>query len=74
MRKFKQILVFNQQSQYSVVGIHIGVKEEGVYDPSKLALDKVQDVFMVEDGYSNCYALPAEWMETIDPSYCIGQT
>jgi hypothetical protein len=26
---------------------------------------------MVEDGYSNCYALPAEWMETIDPSYCI---
>ena len=26
MRKFKQILVFNQKSQYSVVGIHIGIK------------------------------------------------
>ena len=25
---------------------------------------------MVGDGYSNCYALPAEWMETIDNSYC----
>lgn len=25
---------------------------------------------MVEN-YSNCYSLPAEWMETIDPSYCI---
>lgn len=28
---------------------------------------------MVQDGYSNCYALPAEWMETIDPSYCISK-
>ena len=34
MRKFKQILVFNEKSQYSVVGIHIGVKMEGKYDPS----------------------------------------
>ncbi len=29
---------------------------------------------MVVDGYSNCYALPAEWMQTIDPSYCINKT
>ena len=47
MRKFKQILVFNQQSKYSVVGIHIGVKMEGKYDPSQLALHKAYDVFMV---------------------------
>lgn len=43
---------------------------EGRYDPSHLALLKIHDVYMVEDKYSNCYALPAEWMETIDPSYC----
>ena len=71
MRKFKQILVFNSRSQYSVVGIHIGVKMEGRYDPSHLLLHKAYKVYMVEEGYSNCYALPAEWMETIDPSYCM---
>ena len=59
MRKFKQILVFNQKSEYSVVGIHIGVKMEGRYDPSHLALHKTHQVYMVEDGYSNCYAFPA---------------
>ena len=53
------------------MGIHIGVKMEGRYDPSHLALHKTHQVYMVEDGYSNCYAFPAEWMETIDPSYCI---
>jgi len=74
MRKFKQILVFNEQSKYSVVGIHIGVKMEGRYDPSALELHKKHNVYMVENNYSNCYALPAEWMETIDPSYCILNT
>ena len=54
-----------------MVGIHIGVRREGRYDPSQLALHKAFNVYMVENGYSNCYALPAEWMETIDPSYCI---
>ena len=43
-------------------------------NPSHLALQKAYDVYMVEDGYSNCYALPAEWMETIDPSYCIAKS
>ena len=38
MRKFKQILVFNERSQYSVVGVHIGVKVEGKFDPSNLPL------------------------------------
>lgn len=59
MRKFKQILIFNQKSAYAVVGIHIGVKMEGNYDPSKLSLNKAHDAFMVEENYSNCYALPA---------------
>jgi hypothetical protein len=59
MRKFKQILVFNQNSKYSVVGIYIGIKMEGNYDPTNLALQKTYDIYMVEDGYSNCYALPA---------------
>ena len=49
MRKFKQILVFNQKAQYSVVGIHIGVKMEGKYDPSHLRLHKAFDAFLVED-------------------------
>ena len=62
MRKFKQILIFNNQSQYSVIGIHIGVKIEGKYDPSHLVLHKTNNVYMVEEPYSNCYALPAEWM------------
>jgi hypothetical protein len=34
---------------------------------------KYHDVYMVE-SYSNCYSLPAEWMETIDPSYCINKS
>lgn len=40
-------MVFNQKSQYSVVGIHIGVKMEGKYDPSQLLLHKAHDAFMV---------------------------
>lgn len=70
MRKFKQILVFDSKSRYSVIGMHIGLRLEGRYDPHELTLMKYHDVFMV-DSYSNCYSLPAEWMETIDPSYCI---
>jgi hypothetical protein len=54
--------------------MHIGIKMEGRYDPSHLNLTKYHDIFMVSDDYSNCYSLPAEWMETIDPSYCITQT
>jgi hypothetical protein len=33
MRKFKQILVFDAHSKYSVVGMHIGLRLEGRYDP-----------------------------------------
>ena len=73
MRKFKQILVFDAKSKYSVIGMHIGLRLEGRYDPRDLALMKYHDVYMVE-SYSNCYSLPAEWMETIDPTYCIGKT
>jgi hypothetical protein len=73
MRKFKQILVFDAGSKYSVIGMHIGLRLEGRYDPRELALMKYHDVYMVE-SYSNCYSLPAEWMETIDPTYCIAKT
>lgn len=59
MRKFKQILVFNEKSQYSVVGIHIGVKMEGKINPFDLELHKKHNVYMTESNYSNCYALPA---------------
>lgn len=72
MRKFKQILVFDAHSKYSVVGMHIGLRMEGRYDPQDLALVKYHDVYMV-DSYSNCYSLPAEWMETIDPTYCVSK-
>jgi hypothetical protein len=62
MRKFKQILVFNQKSKYSVIGIHIGIKLEGKSDPSGLLLTKFDDAFLADGNYSNCYCLPAEWM------------
>lgn len=61
MRKFKQILVFDANSKYSVVGMHIGIRLEGRYDPKGLSMNRYHDVFMV-DSYSNCYSLPAEWM------------
>lgn len=73
MRKFKQILVFDAHSKYSVIGMHIGLRLEGRYDPHELSLIKYHDVYMV-DSYSNCYSLPAEWMETIDPTYCIAKS
>lgn len=70
MRKAKKILLFDAESKYSVAGLHIGARMEGKSHPLNLTLLPHHDAFMVEN-YSNCYALPPEWMETIDPTYSV---
>ena len=47
MRKFKQILVFDIKSRYSVVGIHIGLKLEGRLQKVDYELKKFHNVYMI---------------------------
>lgn len=63
--------MFNSRSEYSVVGLHLGIKLEGKYNIENFNLKQYLDAYMVNEEYSNSYAFPAEWMETIDPSYCM---
>ncbi len=70
MRKYKQILLFNAQSKYCVLGLHIGIKLDGKYCTEKLTLTKVYDAYFSNEKYMNCLPIPPEWMEILDPIYC----
>lgn len=46
MRKYKQILLFNERSKYCVLGLHLGVKMDGLYNTDKLTLNKIYDAYV----------------------------
>jgi hypothetical protein len=73
MRKFKQILLFNAESKYCVLGLHIGIKLDGNFNTEKLTLNKVHDAYLANEKYTNCLSIPPEWMEIIDPVYCMNK-
>ena len=68
-RRYKQILIFNNSSQYCVLGMYIGIHNDGFKDVCCVGLNKVHDIFKPKNEYSDCLSLPAEWMQIIDPNY-----
>ena len=44
-RKYKQILIFNSNSQYCVLGIYIGIHNDGYKRINNLGLTKILDIY-----------------------------
>jgi hypothetical protein len=69
-RRYKQILIFNGSSKYCVLGMYIGIHNDGIKNTKNLKLYHILDIYRPKNEYSDCLALPAEWMEIIEPNYC----
>lgn len=69
-RKYKQMLIFNENSKYCVLGLYVGVCNDGLVSTLGFDLKKTMNIFKLEGENVNCLSLPAEWMEILDHNYC----
>ena len=54
-------------------GCILGIKLDRRADTGRFTLNKVHDAYLANERFVNCLAMPPEWMEIVDPVYCVDE-